>query len=205
MESYSNFHDYGPFSDDNQAQKGSAYNGLNGGGVAEGRNSEDLRYYEGLDVCHFQPAPVFESENSSAQSSFMTDFTSSQPSSYTVFSYAGNDHFDATSVPHDATESHNWLPTFDASIVHTNFRQDINNSDKIAKSPKATAFMPLYNVQSPQITSPLSITSQQPCSERTEPLVYTPQDDFEQQQDGESGENLLHNNFLYVPPTLFLT
>ena len=173
--------------------------------MAEGWNFEDLRYYEGLDVSHFQPASVFESKNSSAQSSFMTDFTSSQPSSCTVFSYAGNDHFNATSVPHEATESHDWLLTFDASTIYTNFRQDINNSDKIAKSPKTTVFMPLYDVQSPQITSPLSITFQQPCSERMEPLVYAPQDDFEQQQDGESGENLLHNNFLYVPPTPFPT
>jgi hypothetical protein len=204
MESHSNFHDYGHFSDHNQTQKGSAYNELNGGSVAEGWNFEDLRYYEGLDASHFQPVPVFESENSSAQSSFMTDSTSSQLNSYTVFSYAGNDHFNATSVPHEATESHNWPPTFDASTVQTTFRQDISNSDKMAKSPETTVFMPLYNVQSPQITSPLSITFQQPCSERMEPLVYAPQDDFEQLQDGESGENLLHNNFPYVPPTPFL-
>jgi hypothetical protein len=205
MESHSNFHDYGHFSDHNQAQNGSVYDGLIGGGVAEGWNFEDLHYEEGLDVSHFQPASVFESENSSAQSSFTTDFTSSQPSSHTVFSYVGDDHFNSTCVLHEAIESHNWLPTSDAFAVYTNFRQDINNGDKIAKSPRSTVFVPLHNGQSPQITSPSSITFQQPCNERMEPLVYAPQQSFEPQQDGESGENLLYNNSLYVPPTPFLT
>jgi hypothetical protein len=179
--------------------------GLIDGGVAGGWNFEDLRYEESLDVSHFQPVSLFKSENSSAQLSFATDFTSSQPSSHTVFGYAGNDHFDSTCVPHEATESHNWLPTSDAFSVYTSFRQDINNGDKIAKSPSTTVFVPLHNVQFPQINSPSSITFQQPCNDRMEPAVYTPQHGFEQQQDVESGENLLYNNFLYVPPIPFLT
>jgi hypothetical protein len=203
MESHSNFHDYGHFSDHNHAQKGSVHDGLGGDGVAEGWNFEDLRY-EGLNVSHFQPASVFESENSSAQSSFTTDFTSSQLSSHTVVSDAGDDHFNSTWVLHEATESHNWLPTSDVFGVYTNFRQDINNSENIAESQRTTVFVPLHNDQSPQVTSP-SIPFQQQCKESIEPLVYAPQQGFELQQDGESGENLLYNNFLYVLPTPFLT
>jgi hypothetical protein len=201
MESHSNFHDYGHFGDHNQAKNGSVYDGLTGGGVAEDWNFEDLRYEEGLNVNHLQPASVFEPENSSAQLSFRTEFSSSQPSSHIVFNYAGNGHFNSTWVPHEETESHNWLPTSNAFAVDTNFRQDINNGDQIAKSPGTTVFVSLHNVQSPEITSPSSITFQLPCNERLEPLGYASQQGFGPQLDEESRENPLYNNFLYVPPT----
>ncbi len=200
MESHSNFHDYSHFIDHNPAQNGSVYDGLTGDGVAEGWNFESLRY-EGLNDSHFQPASVFEPENSSTQLSFRTEFSSSQSSSHTVFNYIGNDHFNSTWVPHEETESHNWLPTSNSFAVDTNFRQHINNGDQIAKSSGTTVFVSLHNVQSPEITSPSSITFQLPCNERLEPLGYASQQGFGPQLDDESGENLLYNNFLYVPPT----
>jgi hypothetical protein len=200
MESHSNFHDYGHFSDHNPAQNSSVYDGLTGGSVAEGWNFENLRY-EGPNISHFQPASVFEPENSSSQLSFSTEFSSSQSSSHAVFNCARNDRFNSTWVPHEETESRNWLPTSDAFALDTNFRQDINNGDQIAKSPGTTVFVSLHNVQSLEITSPSSITFQLPCNERLEPLGYASQQGFGPQLDEESGENPLYNNFLYVPPT----
>lgn len=203
MESHPNFHDYGRFSDHNLPQNGSACDDLHNGDVLDRWGLEDFHYEPGLDVNYFQPGLVSESENGIAQLSFTTDFASSQSSSQTAFVYAGNNHANSILVPHEATEAHNWLPTSDANAVYPNFRQEIDDSVSIPKSPRATALVPSYNVRPPQIISP-SITFQPLCSEPVEPLVYAPQQGFEPLPDGESGENSLYNNSLYAPPTPFL-
>jgi hypothetical protein len=192
MESHPNFYDYGHFSDHSQAQNGSVY---------EVWSVEDFHYEAGLDVSHFQPVSVFESENGSAESSFTTDFTSSQLTSHNAFGYTENNHSDLTWVPQEATEAYNWLPTSDASAVCTNFRQEINNGDRIAKSLKAVVIVPSPNVRPLQLISP-SITFQQLSNEDVEPPVYAPQNGFKPLLDGESGEGPLYNHSLYVLPFL---
>jgi len=170
MENHPNFHDNGHFSNHSQAQNGSIYNGLIGDGVAEG-----LSFEEGLDDNHLQPLSLFEFENGSAQLSFTTDFISSQLSSHIAFGYAGNNYFNLTWLPQEATEAHNWLQTSNASAVHTNFRQEIHNGDRLI-SP--------------------SITIQPVGNEDVEPPVYAPQKSFAPLPDGASGESPLYNHSL---------
>jgi hypothetical protein len=205
MESHPKFHDYGHFSNDNQAQNGSVYDRLHHGGVSKGWSFEDFHYQAGQNGSHFQPVSVFESENGSAQSSLITDFTSSQSSSHPAFGCGGSNHFNSTWVPHESTVTHNRLPTSDTIAVYTNPRQEIDNSNGTTKFPKATVFVPLYNVQPSQMISPSSIAFQQLCNERVEPPVYAPQQDFELLLDRENGENPLYINSPYVPPNPFLT
>jgi hypothetical protein len=203
MENHPTFHDYGHFSDHNQAQMGSIYDGLLGDDVAEGWSFEDPHYEAGLDDGHSQSVSVFESENGSAQSSFTADFISSQSSSHTALGYAGNSHLNLNWAQQKATEAYNWPPTFDADAVYTNFGQEINNKDMTAESPRATMSVPLYNTRPPQIISSSPITFQQ-LDKRVEPSVYAPQQGFETFPGGESGENPRHENSLYVPPTPLL-
>jgi hypothetical protein len=186
MEGHPNFHDDDHFSDCNQHQIGSVYDGLYSGGGAEGWSLEGFRYEGDLDVSHFQPVSVFEPENSSAQASFIAGFTSSQSSSHTAFGCARNNHSNSTWVLHEATEAQNWLPTSDAIAVDANFRQESNNVVGIANSPGATVFVPPYK-------------------EPVKPPVHALQQNFEPMPDGEKGESLLYINSLYVPPTPFLT
>jgi hypothetical protein len=168
----------------NQDSKGSVLDGLLGDDVAEGWSFEDSHYKAGLDVGYSQPVSVFESENGSAQSSFNTDFTSSQWSSHNAFGQAGNNHLDLAWVQQEATEAHNWLPTFDANAVYTNFSQEINNRDMITKSPRAALFVP--------------VTFQELGTERVDRQAYALQQGFEPLPDGESVENPRYNNSLYV-------
>jgi hypothetical protein len=203
MENHPTFHDYGHFSDHNQAQMGSIYDGLLGDNVAEGWSFEDPHYKAGLDDGHSQSVSIFESENSSAQSSFTADFISSQSSSHTALGYAGNSHLNLNWAQQKATEAYNWPPTSGADAVYTNFGQEINNKDMTAESPRATMSVPLYNTQPPQIISS-PITFQQLDNERVEPSAYAPQQGFEIFPGGESGENPRHENSLYVPPTPLL-
>jgi hypothetical protein len=200
MESHPNFQNYGHFSGHNQAQKVSIYDGLPGDDVAEGWRFEDHHYEAGMDDGHSQPVSVLESENGSAQSSFLADFTSSQSSSYTTLGYAGNSHLDLTWVQQQATEAYNWPPTSNVDVAYTNFGQEINNRDMTAKFPRAAMSVPSYNIRPPQIISSSPITFQQLDNERVEPSVYAPQQGFETFLDGESGENPRYENSLYVPP-----
>jgi hypothetical protein len=206
MENSSNFQDYSYLSDHSEHQKCSVYDKLYSDSIAESWNFEGFRYKAGLDVTYFQPDPVFESENGSAQSSFTpTDFAGSQSSSDTAFGFAGENYSNSNWVSQEATEAHNWLLTSDAIAVDTNFRRESNNGVGIAEFPKAPEFVPPYDVRPTQIVSPSTIAFQQLCNEPVKPSVYTPQQGFEPLADGESGENPLYNNFLYVQPTPFLT
>jgi hypothetical protein len=204
MESHPNFQGYGHFSDHNQAQKDSIYDGLLGDDVAEGWRFEYPHYKAGIDDGHSQPVSVLESENGSAQSSLLADFTSSQSSSHTTLGYAGNSHLDLTWVQQQATEAYNWPPTSDVDAAYNNFGQEINNMDMTAKSPRAAMSVPLHKIRPPQIISSSPITFQQLDNERVESSVYAPQQGFETFVDGESGENPCYENSLYVPPTPLL-
>jgi hypothetical protein len=206
MENGSSLQNYGHFSVHSQHQQGSLYDdGPYGSGVAEGWNFEGFPYKAGLDVTHFQPVSGFESEDDSAQSNFTpTEFTSSQSSSGTAFGYVGNKYSLSNWVPHEATEVHNWLPTPDAIAVDTTFRQESNNGDGIADSPRATEFVAPYDVRPPLLMSPSTIAFQQLCDERVKPSIYASQQGFEPLPDRESRENPPHISSLYVPPTLFL-
>ena len=102
---------------------------LIGDGMAEGWSFDDCRYEAGLDISHFHPVSLFESENGSAQSSYATEFTISRSSSYTDFRYGENNYFDLTCAQQEATEMRNWLPISDTIAVYTHFRQEIHNAD----------------------------------------------------------------------------
>lgn len=189
MESHPNLYDYGHFGDHTEAQNGLVYSGFTSDNGAGGWDFESFRSEVSLDVSFSQPVSVFESENGSTQSSFSTDFTDSQSSSHTAFGDTENHHFDST-----------WIPSSDAIAMSTNSYQEINNGDRITKSPRASVFVPLYH-QPPQMISPSSIISQQLGIGSVNPSVYTPQQGFEPLLGRESRENLLHNNSLYVLPT----
>jgi len=199
MEGHPNFQDYGHFSDYNQTQKASIYNGLLSDDVAEDWRFEDPHYEAGIDDDHSQPVSVLDSENGSAQSSFLSDFTTSQSSSHTTLSYARNSYLDLTWVQQQTTEAYNWPPTSNVDAAYTNFGQEINNRDITAKSPRAAMPVPSYNIRPLQITSS-PITFQQLDNERVEASVYAPQQGFETFLDRESGENPRYMNSLYVAP-----
>ena len=135
--------------------------------------------------------------NSSAQSSFTTDFAG--PRQSPTFGDGGTYYPGPvwTASPQEAAETPHWPSASKIIAVPT------NNGVGRAQPPAVTASIQPYNVLPLSASSPSSITLQSMGNEHVEPPFYVSQQGFELPPTGEMGETPFYHSSLYVPSTPF--